>query len=137
MISHEVAHHLDFTELIRHKNKEITPAMRTELKNLDYDPQKQRAFEGFAEFVRLYMTREPGVAQQAAPKFHDYFTLDWAPKHPELATKIERARGLIEQYRNQGTVARVEASISKTGVTPEPIESIVVGDRVITHTGGA
>jgi hypothetical protein len=117
VLTHEVAHHLDFTTDVR-QNKALTPAMRQELRNLDYDPQKKRAFEGFAEFVRLYMTMPPQTAQQAAPKFFDHFTLDWLPKHPDFARKVEQARGLVEQYRTQGAAARVDSAISETGQPP-------------------
>lgn len=126
VVAHEVAHHLDFTEFIQHKNRRITQPMRKELKALDYAVTEQgkpaeqgRAFEGFAEFVRLYMTMPAHVAKQAAPKFFDYFTTVYLPAKPELATKFEQARQLMEQYRDQGTKARIGAAISDTGQPAE------------------
>lgn len=123
VIAHEVAHHLDFTTDVR-RNKQLTPRMREELRNLDYDPQQKRAFEGFAEFVRLYLTREPGFARQNAPAFHDYFVNDWLPKHPESANKLEQGRVLIDRYLRQGAAARADAGISETGRPAEDYRSL-------------
>jgi hypothetical protein len=125
VITHEVAHHIDFPNNVR---KGIDSTMRSELKNLDYDPKQKRAFEGFAEFVRMYMTEQEGLAQEKAPKFFDHFTQNWLPKHPAIQAKFEKARQLVRQYLEQGAVARAEAGISDSGKPAGDLRS--VGERL-------
>lgn len=120
--SHEVAHHLDNTTDVR-KGTQITPTMRTELKDLDYEPDKQRASEGFAEFMRLFWTNEEAAASDA-PEFYNHFVNTWLPAHPDISEKIERVQHLIDRWREQGAAARIEANIGRPGQPAGPVQSL-------------
>jgi hypothetical protein len=73
--------------------------------------------EGFAEFVRLYLTK-PGEAQQKAPRFHKFFESELAG-HPELRDTLLDTRGQITRYIQQPAAAKILAHISKQE-TPAP-----------------
>lgn len=107
--SHEVAHFIDkkFKPDLRNKD------YRDELKDLDYDKTKRRNFEGFAEFVRHYLTGDE--ADTHAPKFHDYFANKFLPEHPELNKTIVEAKKLITKWREQGAESRMISEIDWDG----------------------
>lgn len=65
--------------------------------------------EGFAEFMRLWLTN-PGEAAQAAPNAMRWFEEAIVAQHPALAKALDNARHMIELYRTQGSVARARAS---------------------------
>ncbi len=125
VISHEVAHHIDNTTDIRTGIKGLMngDAMTSELKKLDYEPEKARDTEGFAEFMRILVTRGDQEAEAAAPTFYNYLKKDWLPKHPDTQTKINDAQKMVTQWREQGAYARAEASVSKTGFQDQSLES--------------
>jgi len=114
-ISHEVAHHIDKVfdlSKIRKGDRELT--------KLDYDPLKGRSKEGFAEYVRMWLTESDNVAQ-LAPKFTKKFN-EFLDKNPELKGTLENTRGLIRRWREQGAEERVYAQIDMQGRgTPGPI----------------
>lgn len=118
VMSHEVAHHFDRkTNILAN----LTPAMRSELKALDYDPQKNRIKEGFAEFTRHYLTT--GRAAALAPQFYTHFE-SWLRSNPEYASKFEKTLTNVTRWREQGAAARVEANISRTGEDVKPQMSL-------------
>lgn len=83
---------------------------RKELGALDYDPQKQRPFEGFAEYIRLRIT-DPAEATIRAPHFQAWLNQQLA-QYPDLASVLDRAQ---EQYRNwdiQPGAVKIAASIN-------------------------
>ena len=43
-------------------------------------------FEGFAEFVRHYITETD--AERLAPQFYKYFVDEWMPKNPRWAKPL-------------------------------------------------
>lgn len=106
--AHEVGHHIDKTTDVL---KNLNFVMTAELKALDYDPKKQRAFEGFAEFMAFLMTTDD--AQQKAPAFYDYFVNLWLPAHPDLQAKLQEIRSDILALRAANPEDRV--TFSKTG----------------------
>jgi len=80
ILTHEVAHHID-NELkktmgknwkVMQLPKKIRKTASEELKELDYEPEKARISEGFAEFLRHYMTT--GKAKALAPVYYKWFT---------------------------------------------------------------
>jgi hypothetical protein len=113
--THEIAHHVDKTLKLR---KSWPAPLKAELALLDYDQTQKRPYEGFAEFVRHYLTDDQ--AQTLAPKFYDYFTNDFLPKHPDLQSSFGESRSMIDRWRQQGAVERVKANISDTGVAERP-----------------
>ena len=78
-LTHEVAHHLDK----KFNLKSTLFRGDKELPGLDYSPNQKRPTEGFAEFVRGWMTGED-FAQTKAPKFAAKFEA-WLDANP--ATK--------------------------------------------------
>jgi hypothetical protein len=117
VIAHEVAHHIDeTTKAVRGMPKEV----KTEIKRLDYEPQKGRVFEGWAEFLRRYMTEPPidvngkQVPNPAidAPQTYAWFEGTWLPAHPEVAKSIAEFRGYAQQFSNQSAFARLASLIS-------------------------
>ncbi|MEW6014157.1 MAG: LPD38 domain-containing protein [Candidatus Zixiibacteriota bacterium] len=107
-LTHEVAHHIDkgykFSDL---------PGYKEELGKLDYEPTKSRPNEGFAEYVRHYLT-ESAKPEIMAPKFTESFT-QFLAQHPELKETLESGKGIISRWRNEGSEARVIAHIDWKG----------------------
>jgi len=122
---HEVAHFLDRQSDVR---KGISAEARGELESLDYDPEKRRPSEGFAEFVRNYLTGglDPNITPEqharagtvnlrdAAPRFLDHFE-GWLSQHPHWQRVMVQTGDLITRWRRQGAFGRAAGQISKTG----------------------
>lgn len=116
---HEViGHHFDNTTDVL---KKAPAEAKVELGALDYDQTKQRAGEGFAEFVRAYLTGATETHKQGidlpnvAPKFLAYFE-GWLDSHPDYKAKMEATRAPMEAYKRAGAVGRVKGQISETGI---------------------
>lgn len=107
--SHEIAHYIDkkFKPNLRDKSYNL------ELKDLDYDQKKRRNFEGFAEFVRYYLTGDD--AAQRAPRFHNYFENVFLKSHPEIEKIIKEAKTEITKWREQGAESRMISEIDWDG----------------------
>jgi hypothetical protein len=73
---------------------------------VSYDHGK--VYEGFAEFVRLYMT-QPDVAQAKAPKFYQWFS-DFTSRH-EYGPAIMKAREGMRSWFEQDAVDRARSKI--------------------------
>jgi len=105
------------TELLKFKD---------ELAPLDYDVgygkrKVGRVSEGYAEFMRLYLT-DPVQAQQRAPKFHAFFE-ETIAQHPEVAKVLAKAQADIARWVQQPANARVRSTI----VDGSTKESVTVG----------
>jgi hypothetical protein len=109
--AHELAH------LIDHRVPEIRKTWsagsgpdwqvrRAELQGLSYD--KGKIYEGFAEFVRHYMT-QPDVAMTRAPVFYKWFE-DFTARH-EYGPAIENARKGMTDWFNQDAIDRARSKI--------------------------
>ena len=110
-ITHEVAHFIDDKFKVQRLIKK-DKAFVDELSQLDYDPTKGRTTEGFAEFVRLWMTDD--VAAVVAPKFNKKFG-EFLAENPKLKKTLESARDDIFRFRKQGAEARVRSSLTLQG----------------------
>lgn len=66
--------------------------------------------EGWAEFIRLYVS-EPASLPAKAPALTSWFTGTFLKSQPEVAAELERARSMIDEWRNMGSVERAKASI--------------------------
>jgi hypothetical protein len=106
--SHEVAHHLDKKLGITRDLKAFSKVLKDELGRLDYYPERKRANEGFAEFIRHDLTI--GDAHRLAPNFYQHWQLQLA-KDPALKAKYETARDMFRRYHEQGADARVDSQI--------------------------
>lgn len=124
--AHEMAHHLDKKEELSGIKK-----FKDELSALDYQPEKKRVSEGFAEFVRHYLTMDD--AAEVAPKFHEHFEKWLEGKGEKWALPVRRAKKLIDRWRAQGPTRRAQTQqmgrpgdlidVSKWEQLPEQLRS--------------
>lgn len=106
-LMHELAHHID------KKNKldcNWPQNAISELKKLDYDQKKQRPFEGFAEFVRKWMTGD-GDLKKEAPNFLDWWENDFLKRKDGMGEQLKQVKQFVDIWREQGAYARVLGSI--------------------------
>ncbi|MGV0954255.1 MAG: LPD38 domain-containing protein [Fluviibacter sp.] len=109
--AHEMAHLIDSrVPEIRQSWKEgaDAKAIARELKELSYDQTK--VYEGFAEFVRHYMT-QPDVAEAKAPTFYKWFD-DFFANH-QYGEAIGNARKGMLGWFSQGAIDRARSKIGK------------------------
>lgn len=109
-MSHEVAHHIDKKILQNNYG-----GFENEIKHLDYDQKKLRPHEGFAEFVRMYLTGQKAEAKATAPGFYDYFENTVLKNDADLSKKINELESDIADWRTQGSEERVLSTIDFDG----------------------
>jgi len=115
VLSHEIAHLID--QDVWKGDKQRFKPWQDELSVLDYNPNKGRTSEGFAEFMRHYVTT--GRAEFLAPKFYKYFTTTFAKENPKLWKNIEKFRDMMSEYHNQGAYNRILSQIDFSGEGPK------------------
>lgn len=108
--AHEVAHWLDskypwINQLYRRFQKEIR-SVSYEVDNL---PREQQLREGWAEFIRLWMTQDY-MARQATPGFYDAF-MNALDKRPEMRDNMFELQELMHAWFLQGRRARLKDRI--------------------------
>ncbi len=110
---HEAGHHFD-EELGRwSKGPGLPKGVFQELVALgkelygDKKPAGGYRSEGFAEFIREYLTDE--AIQAKAPNLYEWFTSEYLLKNPKEAKKIDKLEKLITAYRLQGAYATIKA----------------------------
>lgn len=104
--AHEIAHHIQSKKLMP-----LPRVMPAEVKALAYEGADSKNKEGFAEFVRLYVT-QPEEALARAPEFHAFFEAELA-NHPDLEDAVSQARAMWEQWVAQPDVAKVLSFIRR------------------------
>lgn len=122
--AHEIAHLIDdrvFNGFGRRRGEPKTrpwegstpeaKAFATELRGVSYD--RTKVYEGYAEFVRLWMT-QPEKAMAAAPKFSAWF--DGFVKAHEYGPALVKAREGMTGWFGQDALSRAR---SKIGEQPE------------------
>ena len=112
--AHEMAHLLDDRyPAIRkqwHPATKANKTVRTELSGVSYD--RGKLYEGFAEFVRLWMT-QPDMAAQKVPTFQAWWEGTFLPSEPAVQRAMNRAReGMIAWYQQDA----VQRLASKQGL---------------------
>lgn len=129
--AHEIAHMLD-DKLWNRFNKREGPnrapymqgnhpkwrEFKQELKSVSYDEALD--YEGFAEFVRLWMT-QPEYVRQVAPQFTEYFE-DFVAKDKKYGPIIREAQQDFFAWTQQGALNRAR---SKMGKTPSLTDGIL------------
>ena len=132
--AHEIAHMLDDTMWNRFKErgqKVMSPYRRSsghpqwktfqkELKSVSYDVEKD--YEGFAEFMRLWMT-DPESLKDTAPQFLKFWE-DFVATDQEYGPAIMEARDDFIEWTQQGALNRAR---SKIGPTPS------ISDKIMTN----
>lgn len=106
---HEIGHHIDKkTGIANRKTTPLDPIVQNELSGLDYEP-KNRLFEGFAEFVRMWVTEEN--AAKKAPMFNRYFENVFLKENPELSKQLHEARKYCRRFADQSVFKRLQSLI--------------------------
>lgn len=105
-LTHEYGHHLDnkipeIKEFISRNSKALEP--------LDYDGSKQRDFEGFAEFFRLWLTNRPYVQKQFPELSADFAKV--LDNHPELVKGIDAAADAWTAFMDASSQSVVASTI--------------------------
>lgn len=106
--AHELAHELDsrYPE-VEKLYKGNSPASK-EMLTTSYDTSLPS--EGFAEFVRLYMTQRP-AAREVVPEAVRWFEKDFLPKHPELQVPLERASDQMHAWFDQSALDQARSKV--------------------------
>ncbi len=131
VLAHEVAHYID--NKIWGNQPKQRPHFRPwqqELGRLDYDQSKLRTSEGFAEFIRHFVST--GKAKELAPTFYDYFVGDFAKAHPKIYENVLKLRELMTRYNKQGSVERVKSQINFEGKAPSQPLIQTIKDNSLT-----
>ncbi|HUT60099.1 MAG TPA: LPD38 domain-containing protein [Phycisphaerae bacterium] len=112
---HEVGHHVHkllWGRVGQKLHSAPLQAFADELKPLDYNPNKGRIFEGFAEFVREYVM-VPDSARKAAPKFYEFFERQLDTR-TDLADTLLGSRSDWARWTGQDPIDRLMGSIVVT-----------------------
>ena len=110
--AHEIAHALDhrFPEIRKQwlPARKLNAEFRKELRGVSYD--RNKVFEGFAEFVRLWMT-QAGEARARAPKFHGWWE-DFVARS-DNGPALRKAQEDMHAWFAQESVSRARSKIGK------------------------
>ena len=123
-LAHEVAHGID-QAIYGRKNKapwygKLGKKRKQELFDLGYElygnknPNGGYVSEGFAEFVRYWMTGEKDVSKKA-PEFLKWFESEFIKDNPDIAKPLIKSKELVQQWYAQGAKARAKASVVDKG----------------------
>ncbi|MCK5601905.1 methyltransferase [Candidatus Pacearchaeota archaeon] len=105
VVAHEVAHVLD-DRIPEIKKTYRNATYRDELRSVSYDQKKTN--EGFAEFVRLWMT-QPEEAKTRTPNFYEWF--EEFVERSEYGDILKSTKvGMMDWY-GQGGLARAKSKI--------------------------
>jgi hypothetical protein len=120
--AHELAHALDQAIWGRGNNWDaksgFSKDQQDELSRLGHDlygaiiPNGGYKAEGFAEFMRLYLTDPEQVAQKA-PKFKTWFETQIMENNPKLASATRKAQAMGTLWFQQGARERMRQQIAK------------------------
>jgi len=127
--AHEIGHFLDDAHkqlqalIVRH-GAELTNV--SDYSRSQKAPAVQRS-EGFAEFMRLFLTQEP-LAMEVAPAFYADF-VEWVRADPKLTRALEQAQLDMHGWYQQGALNR---ALSRIGHERVPLR-----ERVREETEGA
>ncbi len=121
VMTHEIAHHIDknmMKSLGQYWRREFVPKGQKqkalkELANLDYSPSQRRTSEGFAEFIRYYLTTEEAATK--APTFHKFFTEVFLPQNKDFADNLAQLKKKMDAWYKQGSENRILEQIDFTG----------------------
>lgn len=103
---HEIGHHVE-------KLLGLPKRMPKEVRDMAYEGADNLSREGFAEFLRYYVT-QPEVAKNGAPKFYDQFEqkLD---EHPDIQDVIIKAKNAWNVWQESPSISKVHSFIQHGG----------------------
>lgn len=126
VMAHEIAHFLDY----HHKYKDIfsdayeLSKYKQEVKNLSYTSDKKiNSSEGFAEFLRLWLTNYT-MAQRHAPKFTKKFE-QIILKDKDLSKRLSSIRDEMHKWYYQGAQAQLRAKSGNELTEAEQITEFI------------
>lgn len=132
VIAHEVGHALHkylWPETMTRKGLSAQPfqAFAHELNQIATRPRAGQdvATEGYAEFVRLYIT-DPAQAQRKAPDFYRFFEAQLDLKAPEVKEIFLEARAKYQKFIEQPPLQRIlsQISIGKSDKVPRNLDEL-------------
>ena len=100
----------------------VTRFRSTEPDQYGWDPDHGRNFEGWAEFLRWYMTSDNMVdsngdyisgLKATHPELVEWFETEYLPSNPELAKQLSKAKGYINKYMDQSLITMMTGSIGE------------------------
>lgn len=122
VMAHEMAHYLDYhyTRKGQFASRHLSRQLKDEVKQLSYtsDP-KAVVSEGFAEFVRLWLTNYQ-AAKAAAPMFTAHFEAQ-LKKDPALKSKMEKLQDAGHKWFYQGSHAQLRAKSGEEYTSGEQV----------------
>jgi len=132
VIAHEVGHALHkflWPETLTKKGLSAQPfqAFAHELDKIATVPRKGQSntAEGWAEFVRLYVT-DVAQAQRRAPDFFNFFEAQLELKAPEVREILLEARAKYQKFMQQPPLQRIlsQISIGKSDKAPRNFDEL-------------
>lgn len=107
VVAHEAAHYLEDTQaeiskLVQKHSEELAP--------LDYEPDKGRPGEGFAEYMRFYVT-DPSKLEGKVNRFSKDFN-QYLESNPEIKDVIEQAKNDYKAWEEMPSFMKVKSQIS-------------------------
>jgi len=105
-LAHEAGHHLE--QLMNFKK--VIAQHSNEVQKMAYPGADNLNAEGFAEFVRLYVTNRE-AAQRAAPEFYEEFTKQ-LESFPEVSAMLDQTGQDYKDWLDQPAIAKVKSVIS-------------------------
>jgi len=109
VLAHESGHAMEFTKAYPGLLKAMK-AHSGELKPLDYDADRGSRQEGFAEFLRWYITN-PTHAKQAAPGFYDAFEAEMGKDAPDVLDAMKDIQRTYEDWLHAPSAAVVSSMV--------------------------
>ncbi len=117
---HELGHHFDRQMGMWSKSTGLPSGIPSELIQLGKDlygdkrPANGYRAEGFAEFIRGYLTGDD--MRTHAPKLYDWFTTEYLPARPKEAKGLRELEHAITALRNRSPEQVVRLSVSRSSV---------------------
>jgi len=105
-LSHEIGHHIQ-------KLLGFPDALPDEVRKLAYEGADDLDSEGFAEFVRYYITK-PGKVKKEAPNFYAEFERR-LEMFPDVQDVLDKAREAWHIWQQSPAVARIDSFIVRGG----------------------
>ena len=140
--THELAHHIDAKYKLTQMNDRTLSSshprkgaprlgadVEAELQSMDYDPAEARAFEGLAEFIRMWMGMPDAMISARAPKVYKWW-MSWLDANKEDARKLNIIRGMVRDYVDatpgqRAKVHRAWQTMAPIGTPPKLTREVV------------
>ncbi len=118
---HEIAHGIEAKVGVQLTT--LTQQHSVEMRALDYDQtaRGRRINEGFAEYVRLLVTN-PEAARLRAPTFDVEFRSFMQQEHPDILSKLEKARQAYQAYNAASSMDAVGSVVRSVQEEPGRVE---------------